>query len=70
MRLGRQQQEEMKSLIQNSLKLGEQPQTTETIGFTSRKGIKTTTVFDAFRHCFFLSTSYMIRVKISIKNLY
>ena len=28
-RLGWQQQEEMKSLIQNSLKLGEKPQTTE-----------------------------------------
>ncbi len=71
MRLGKQRQEEMKSLIQNSLRLGEKPQTTEASKFknkTHQKKHQNNNVFDAFCHCLFLRTSYNNLNKISIEN--
>ena len=62
LRLGKQRQEEMKSLIQNSLKLGEKPQTTEASIF------KMFASEGYFCDCLYLRTSYNNWNKISIEK--
>ncbi|MBQ7085137.1 MAG: hypothetical protein IJM95_07805, partial [Anaerotignum sp.] len=69
--LGKQRQEEMKSLIQNDLQLGEKLQITEASNFSRnnlRRHQNNNVCLMPLSYCLFLSTSYNKLHQISIKN--